>query len=188
MTDYLAAYFDEDHQIAQRLDRQVIAEMLDLLHKLYQRKGRLFILGNGGSAANASHAVNDFRKIAHIEAYTPSDNIAELTAWANDIGFDVTYQHWLAESHLQANDMLLVLSVGGGTTTISRNLTNVMGYARSIDCPIISIVGRDGGAAKELSTKCILIPTVNENTITPHVEDWQLLIIHYLTKELSHSL
>lgn len=188
MTDYLAAYFDEDHQIAQRIERQVIADTLDLLYQLRKRRGRLFVLGNGGSAANASHAVNDFRKIAHIEAYAPSDNIAELTAWANDFGWDVVYEHWLEESNLNQDDALFILSVGGGSVDVSRNLVRAMRKAQVVGASILSIVGRDGGMAKELSTVCIHIPTVNENTITPHVEDWQLLIVHYLTKELSHTL
>lgn len=186
--NYFDTYLAEHAQLAQRIDRTAVDNAVNLLYELRKHNGRLFIVGNGGSAANASHAVNDFRKIAHIQAYAPSDNIAELTAWANDIGFDVVYQKWLAESCILSNDTLLVLSVGGGTPTTSRNLMSAMGYADSMDCPIISIVGRDGGIAKELSAVCILVPTVNENTITPHVEDWQLLLIHYLTKELNHRL
>jgi D-sedoheptulose 7-phosphate isomerase len=186
MTDYISTYLQETNEIAALIDRQAIASAIDLLYDLRQRRGRLFILGNGGSAANASHAVSDFRKSVGFEAYAPSDNVAEMSAWANDVGWDVAYERWLDESYLNENDALLVLSVGGGSPDTSRNLCLAMRSAVARRASILSIVGRDGGMAKELSTVCILVPTVNEERITPHVEGWQAVLLHLIFNELRY--
>lgn len=181
---YTTIYLHETIEIAEGIDIEPITAALDLLRALRQRGGRLFILGNGGSAANASHAVNDFRKIARIEAYAPTDNVAELTAWANDKGWQYTFCHWLEESRLSARDMLLILSVGGGSAQTSRNLMEAMNVASARSCPILSIVSRDGGKAKELSDVCILIPVVNKDRVTPHAESWQSILLHLLINAL----
>ncbi len=181
---YISTYLEETKQIADQIDQDAIASAIGLLRQLKQRNGRLFILGNGGSAANASHAVNDFRKIAGIEAYAPTDNVAELTAWANDEAWYTTFYKWLVESRLCNNDMLLVLSVGGGSATTSTNLVKAMSYAKYRETHIAAIVGRDGGKARELADVCILVPTVNEKHITPHAESWQAIIWHLLANAL----
>lgn len=177
---FISDYLHETVQVASLIDRVAIDHAIDLLRDLKYRNGRLFILGNGGSAANASHAVNDFRKIAGIEAYAPTDNVAELTAWANDVAPDVMFINWLAESRLAATDALLVLSVGGGGPDISHNLVRAMNYARTMRCPMLSIVSRDGGRAKEVSDVCILIPVICPERVTPHAEEWQSVILHLI--------
>lgn len=176
----LKLYLSEIKTIADQIDQTQVDRALDYLKHCKQVEGRLFILGNGGSAANASHAVNDFRKIANIEAYAPSDNVAELTAWTNDLSWRDVYSSWLFESHLCFTDVVMVLSVGGASQTTSANLVDAMRYAVHKQAAIISIVSRDGGMARELSTACILIPPLNEKTITPHAESWQAIIWHYL--------
>jgi D-sedoheptulose 7-phosphate isomerase len=137
-------------------------------------------LGVGGSAANASHAVNDFRKIAGIEAYAPTDNVAELTAWTNDESWECVFARWLEGSRLQARDVLLVLSVGGGSERASLNLVRAMEYAKNIGAEITAIVSRDGGKARELADAHLLIPVVSNERITPHAEGWQTVIWHLL--------
>lgn len=180
-------YFLENVRIAEQIKDAEVDKALALLCKLRLRRGRLFILGNGGSAANASHAVNDFRKIAGIEAYAPSDNVAELTAWANDVSWQQAYVNYLQTSNIGNNDMLLILSVGGGSHTISNNLTLAMEFAKARNIEIVSIVSRDGGVAREYSTVCILIPVVNEKRITPHAESWQSIIWHLLCLALQEE-
>lgn len=177
---YIETYLAETAEILTRLSKEDIAHVAAELAKVRQYSGRLFILGNGGSAANASHAVNDFRKIAGIEAYAPTDNVAELTARINDDGWASSYCEWLKGSHLRSNDALLVLSVGGGSGTTSVNLVLAMGYARSVHAPILSIVGRDGGYARTASTACVLVPVVSEQRITPHAEEMQSVVLHLL--------
>jgi D-sedoheptulose 7-phosphate isomerase len=140
--------------------------------------------GLGGSAANASHAVNDFRKIAGIEAYTPVDNVAELTAWTNDVGFDCVFVNWLDTSRLAARDCVMVLSVGGGSESTSHNLVLAMRRARAVGASIVSIVSRDGGAARQHSDACVLIPVVSEGNITPHAEGWQAVIWHLVVNAI----
>lgn len=177
-------YFNEVKQIIDQLDYSEIKKMLDELRALKERGGRLFILGVGGSAANASHAVNDFRKIAGIEAYAPTDNVAELTAITNDIGWDATFANWLEVSRGQAGDALLVLSVGGGSPTTSQNIVEALNHAREKGIKILGIVSRSGGETKRLANACILIPIVNERNITPHAESFQAVIWHYLVNNL----
>jgi D-sedoheptulose 7-phosphate isomerase len=181
--DFLA----EATEIIAKLDVASIEKAVSLLVSTRAGGGRLFILGVGGSAANASHAVNDFRKIAGIEAYAPTDNVAELTARANDEGWSSIFDSWLRTSHLRANDLLLIFSVGGGNVeqNISPNLVAALKYAKSVGAKIIGIVGRDGGYTATVADACVLIPTVNAAHITPHTEAFQAVVWHLL---VSHPL
>jgi D-sedoheptulose 7-phosphate isomerase len=184
MSDFVATFLDETAQIARTINRAAIAAAIGELKALKSRGGRLFLIGVGGSAGNASHAVNDFRKIAGIESYAPSDNVSELTARINDEGWETCYSNWLRGSRLSQNDMLIVFSVGGGSATTSLNLVRSMELARDVKCPILSIVSRDGGKARELSTVCILVPVVAKERITPHAEAWQAVIWHLLVNAI----
>jgi D-sedoheptulose 7-phosphate isomerase len=167
-------------KIAESLDTCEIERAVAILANTRQRGGRLFILGVGGSAANASHAVNDFRKIAGMEAYAPTDNVAELTARTNDHGWDTVFEAWLAGSRLRAEDTLLVFSVGGGNMqkNVSPNLVKALEYARQIGASIVGIVGRDGGFTAQVADACVLIPTVNAVHVTPHTEAFQATVWH----------
>ncbi len=178
--DYAVQYLKETTEIAGNVNREAIAQTAAALSELKRRGGRLFILGVGGSAANASHAVNDFRKIAGIEAYAPTDNVAELTAWTNDEGWEGVFVNWLKESKLCSKDALLILSVGGGSETASMNLVLAMEYAGAVTSTILAIVSRTGGKARELADVAILIPVVSDERITPHAEGWQAVILHLL--------
>ncbi|MFH0938898.1 MAG: SIS domain-containing protein [Planctomycetota bacterium] len=180
MSDFIATFLDETAQIARQIDRLSIAAARDEMKAVKARGGRLFIVGVGGSAGNASHAVNDFRKIGGIESYAPSDNVSELTARVNDESWEVSYANWLKGSRLNRNDLLLVFSVGGGSATTSLNLVRAMELARDVGCAIVSVVSRDGGVAKKLSTACVLVPVVSQDRITPHAEIWQSVIWHLL--------
>lgn len=173
-------YLNETIEILKQIDRNKIQQILDILKNL---NGRLFILGVGGSAGNASHAVNDFRKIMGIEAYTPTDNVSELTAITNDDGWENTFQHWLLRSKLNKNDCILVFSVGGGTSKTSSNIVQALEYGKFVKCKIIGIVGRDGGFTHKVADVCLIIPTVNEKTITPHTEEFQSIIWHLIVNE-----
>jgi len=183
--NYIGKYLKETEEMIRLIDTLSIAKMIEVLERIKNNKGRLFILGVGGSAANASHAVNDFRKIVGIESYTPVDNVAELTAWTNDLGFEFIFVKWLEISKLNKNDCVMVLSVGGGTDTTSKNLVLAMDYAKEAGAPIVSIVSRDGGKAIKVSDACILIPTVAKKRITPHAEAWQGLLLHLIVNALS---
>lgn len=178
-------YLDETREILGRLDHDAIERMASALAALRNRGGRLFVLGNGGSAANASHAVNDFRKIAGIEAYAPMDNVAELTARTNDDGWETTFAAWLRVSRLEPFDAVLVLSVGGGSAPVSQNIFRAVSYARDKGTPVLGIVGRDGGRTAEVASACVLIPTVDEERVTPHAEEMQSVVLHLL---VSHPL
>src|ERR1700735_4309357 len=175
-------FLAEAAQIIANLDVASIEKAAALLAGARGAGGRLFVLGVGGSAANASHAVNDFRKIAGIEAYAPTDNVSELTARANDEGWSSIFDSWLRTSRLRANDLLLVLSVGGGNLeqNVSPNLVAALKYAKSVGAKIIGIVGRDGGYTATVADACVLIPTVNAAHITPHTEAFQAVISHLL--------
>ena len=172
----------ETKQIIDSLNLIYIEKMVDLLLELRQKQGRLFFLGVGGSAANASHAVNDFRKIVGIEAYTPTDNIAEFTARINDDGWKSVFSNWLAASHLSPKDLLFVLSVGGGDLekNISPNLVAALDYCKKQGSKIVGILGRDGGYTAKLADAYVLIPTVNIDHITPHAEAFQAVIWHLI--------
>jgi D-sedoheptulose 7-phosphate isomerase len=156
--------------------------MVSLLADLRRRMGRLFILGVGGSAGNASHAVNDFRKIVGIEAYAPTDNVSELTARTNDEGWASVFVEWLKVSRLQSNDMVFVFSVGGGNLdkNISPNLVTALQHAKSVGAQVVGVVGRDGGYTAKVANACVIIPTVNAETVTPHSEAFQAVIWHLL--------
>lgn len=179
---YSRQHLDEAIKIADSLDCTVIEKIVDLLVNLRERKGRLFLLGVGGSAANCSHAVNDFRKIVGIEAYTPADNVSELTARTNDEGWESVFSEWLKVSRLSANDMVSVFSVGGGNLekNVSPNLVSALKLAKETGAKIIGIVSRDGGYTAKVADACIIIPVVNPETITPHAEAFQAVIWHLL--------
>ncbi len=180
--NYVKQYVEEALLILKQLDQSAVERTADLLLELRERGGRLFLLGVGGGAGHASHAVCDFRKIAQIEAYSPSDNISELTARVNDDGWESCYENWLRGCHLNDADMIFVFSVGGGDATknISANLVRALDYAREVDATICGVVGRDGGYTAQVADACVLVPVVNPYTITPHTESFQALIWHLL--------
>ena len=175
-------FLAEAKEVIDRLDPASIENAASLLALTRSAGGRLFIVGVGGSAANASHAVNDFRKLAGIEAYAPTDNVAELTARVNDEGWPTVFDAWLRISRLRANDLVLVLSVGGGDVekNVSPNLVAALQYAKSVGAKILGIVGRDGGHTAKVADVCIIIPTVNPTHVTPHTEAFQAIVWHLL--------
>ena len=175
-------YLGEAAQIIGKLDRQAIDRMVDLLVQTRTQGGRLFVLGVGGSAGNASHAVNDFRKIAGIETYAPTDNVSELTARANDEGWETVFAAWLAGSRLNAQDLVMVLSVGGGNRemNISTNLVAALEYAKKIGAKVCGIVGRDGGFTAKVADVCVIVPTISPQSVTPLSESFQAVIWHLL--------
>jgi D-sedoheptulose 7-phosphate isomerase len=186
---YAQQHLDEAARVLAGLDAIAIEEMAALLASVRERGGRLFFLGVGGSAANCSHAVNDFRKLAGFEAYTPADNVSELTARTNDEGWASVFVSWLKGSRLTANDAVFVLSVGGGSAeqNISPNLVVALQYARQVGAAVVGIVGRDGGYTALVADACVIVPTVNPATITPHAESvqsvvWHLLVSHPVLK------
>ena len=175
-------HISETVQILNQIDSGLVERLVDYLVDLKSRKGRLFVLGVGGSAGNSSHAVNDFRKLAGIEAYAPSDNISELTARANDEGWNTIFSGWLRVSNLSKNDCLFILSVGGGSkeSNVSVNLVEAIDYAIEVGAGVTGIVGRDGGHTARNSDICVIIPVVNPDTVTPHSESFQAIIWHLL--------
>ena len=184
---YTRTYLDQASQILNALDVSAIDRMVGLLVALRERGGRLFFLGVGGGAGHASHAVNDFRKIAGMEAYAPTDNVSELTARTNDDGWESVFISWLKGSRLSAKDMVFVFSVGGGDLhhNVSANLVRALEYAREVDSVVCGIVGRDGGYTAQVANECVVIPTVSSATITPHTESFQSLIWHLLVSHPS---
>jgi len=182
---YTEQYLKETQTIAQTIDQEQIVKTAEIIAGLKQSNGRLFILGVGGSAASASHAVNDFRKIAGIETYTPTDNVAELTARTNDDGWNTTFTEWLKTSKLGENDALLVLSVGGGSDTTSLNIKEAIDLALSKNAKIAAIVSRDGGYARKKADACVLVPVVSDERITPHAEGWHGIVWHLIVNALS---
>ena len=184
---YADQYLDEVAQILKTLDRQAVEHIARELGELRARGGRIFFLGVGGGAGNASHAVNDFRKIAGIEAYTVTDNVSELTARINDDGWDSSYAEWLRGSRLRDTDMLFVFSVGGGdeARNISPNIVKALQYAKTVGARICGVVGRDGGFTARVADACVVVPVVNPGTVTPHTESFQAVIWHLL---VSHPL
>lgn len=175
-------YLSEATEILSKISVKKIDEIVELLFDIKNSGGRLFVLGVGGSAANASHAVNDFRKLADIESYAPTDNISELTARTNDEGWETVFSSWLITSKLSVRDAILVLSVGGGSVerNVSVNLCSAIDEARRVGARIIGIVGRDGGYTSQLADVCLIIPTVNPATVTPHSETFQALVWHLI--------
>ncbi|STX41673.1 Phosphoheptose isomerase [Legionella donaldsonii] len=179
---YTKQHLNETIEILNQLDISAIEQMVTCLATLKETGGRLFFLGVGGSAANCSHAVNDFRKIIGIEAYTPTDNVAELTARTNDDGWATTFVEWLKVSKLSNKDMVFIFSVGGGNLieNVSPNLVMALQHAKTIGAKITGIVGRDGGYTAQVADVCIIIPTINKETITPHTEALQAVVWHLL--------
>jgi len=180
--EYAQQHLNESIEIIRRLDVDAIERIADSLVELRERGGRLFFLGVGGSAANCSHAVNDFRKIAGIESYAPTDNVSELTARTNDEGWASVFAGWLRVSKLSAADAIFVFSVGGGDLekNVSPNLVLALQYAKQVGAKILGIVGRDGGYTAKLANACVVVPTVNADTVTPHTEAFQAVLWHLL--------
>jgi len=183
--NYSKRYLEEVGQIAQRIDLKQVEKAIDILCALRERGGRLFMLGVGGSAANCTHAVNDFRKLAGIETYAPVDNVAELTARTNDEGWETVFAAWLEVSRLNSKDVIFVLSVGGGNKerNVSANIVHALEYAKKQGAQIMGIVGRDGGYTAKVADACVLIPTMSDDTITPHAEAWQGVIWHLMVSD-----
>lgn len=179
---YAEQHLRETIEIARMLDASLLEKMVAALVALRDRGGRLFILGVGGSAANASHAVNDFRKITGIEAYAPTDNVSELTARTNDEGWATVFAEWLRGSRLNDKDAVLVLSVGGGSLekNVSPNLVSALQFAKEAGATVLGITGRDGGYTAQAADICVIIPTVNPNNVTPHSEAFQAVVWHLL--------
>jgi D-sedoheptulose 7-phosphate isomerase len=175
-------YFAEVQEIASRVDCDVIERIAHGLASLRDRGGRLFLLGVGGSAANCSHAVNDFRKLCHIEAYTPVDNVSELTARINDDGWETAFVEWLAISRAHQNDAVFILSVGGGDAEhrVSVNLVHALNHARQRGLAIFGVVGRHGGYTKQVGDAVVVVPTVSDIRVTPHAEAFQAAVWHCL--------
>lgn len=184
---YARQHLDEAAEILRRLDADAIDRMATLLADVRAQGGRVFFLGVGGSAGNCSHAVNDFRKIAGIESYAPTDNVSELTARTNDEGWASVFAEWLKISRLQARDALFILSVGGGNLekNISPNLVEAIQLAKAVGAKVTGVVGRDGGYTAQAADACVVVPTVNPDTITPHAEAFQAVVWHLL---VSHPL
>ncbi len=187
---YINQYLDEAIKIIEQLDSTKIEKMVTLLVKVREDGGRLFFLGVGGGAGNASHAVNDFRKIAGIEAYAPTDNVSELTARTNDDGWESVFVKWLKVSKLSENDMVFVFSVGGGNLekNISANIVKALEYAKSAGAKICGIVGRDGGYTAKVADACVIVPVVNKDSVTPHTESFQVLVWHLLVSHPELSI
>ncbi len=180
--EFIAHYLDETTEVLHRLDRAAIGRVVDRLARLREGGGRLFVLGVGGGAGHASHAVNDFRKIAGIEAYAPTDNVSELTARTNDEGWETVFAAWLRGSRLAAADMVFVFSVGGGDLerNVSPNLVRALEHAKAVGATVCGIVGRDGGYTAQVADACVVVPIVNPATITPHTEAVQAVLWHLL--------
>jgi D-sedoheptulose 7-phosphate isomerase len=175
-------HLEESIEITRQISAEKIEELVENLSSVKKAGGRLFIIGVGGSAANASHAVNDFRKLAGIETYAPTDNVAEITARTNDEGWPTVFSEWLKISKLLPKDCIFILSVGGGDkeNNVSPNIVEAIDYAKQVGSKIIGIVGRDGGYTAQHSDCCIIIPTVNPNSVTPHSESFQSVIWHLM--------
>jgi D-sedoheptulose 7-phosphate isomerase len=182
LMNYAEQHLREATEIIGRFDIGSIEKTADLLAQLRSRRGRLFLLGVGGSAANCSHAVNDFRKICGIEAYAPTDNVSELTARTNDEGWASVFSEWLKVSRLSSNDAVLVFSVGGGNVekNVSPNLVTALQHAKSVGATVLGVVGRDGGYTASVADACVIVPTVNLQNVTPHTEAFQAVVWHLL--------
>lgn len=182
MTNFSRNHLKECVRIIETLDDSIIEKMADLIDEVRTNQGRLFFLGVGGSAGNASHCVNDFRKIVGIESYAPTDNVSELTARTNDEGWDTVFSEWLKISRLNSKDAVFVLSVGGGNIekNVSPNLVKALIHAKDVNAKILGIVGRDGGYTAKVADAAVVIPVVNQDTITPHSEAFQAVVWHLL--------
>lgn len=180
--DYIDSYLKEVRQVVEGIDKDSIYKMIEVLKDVRDQKGRLFIIGVGGGAGNASHAVNDFRKLAGIETYAPTDNVAELTARTNDDGWHSVFARWLHVSSIGEKDAVMVFSVGGGNAekNVSANIVEALKLAKSVKARVIGIVGRDGGYTKQVADACVVVPTVNSETVTPHTESFQAVVWHLI--------
>jgi D-sedoheptulose 7-phosphate isomerase len=179
---FASQFLEEVQQVTQRLDAAAVERVVDELARVRERGGRLFILGVGGSAANASHAVNDFRKICGFECYAPTDNVSELTARTNDEGWATVFSEWLKGSRINQRDGLLVFSVGGGNLekNVSPNLVSAIQVAQQVGASVVGVVGRDGGYTAKSAAACVIVPTVNPEHVTPHSEAFQAVVWHLL--------
>ncbi|MCC7178091.1 MAG: SIS domain-containing protein [Acidobacteria bacterium] len=179
---YSDQHLAEAAEVLQKLDRAAIERVVDVLAEVRARGGRLFFLGVGGSAGNCGHAVNDFRKLAGFEAYAPTDNVSELTARTNDEGWETVFEAWLKGSRLTREDGLFVFSVGGGSLekNVSPNLVRALQFARQVGAAVVGVVGRDGGYTATVADACVIVPTVNPETVTPHSEAFQAVVWHLL--------
>ncbi len=180
--NFTKRHLNQTAEIALLIDVEIVEQMISILSEVRHNGGRLFVLGVGGSAANAAHAVNDFRKLTGIEAYAPTDNVAELTARTNDEGWENTFEPWLQVSQLSSKDCLMILSVGGGNKErgVSVNLCNAMDTAKKRGASILGIVGRDGGYAKLMADACLVVPSIDPESVTPHTESFQEIIWHLM--------
>ncbi len=180
MSDFVDAHLKETAQIAESLDREAIDAVVRVLRDVRERGGRMFLLGLGGSAANCSQAANDFRKLANIEAYVPTDNVSELTARINDEGWEGVFAAWLGASRLGPDDVLFIMSVGGGDAerNVSPNLVAAIQYAKQVGARTVGIVGRDGGYTGKEADAAVIVPVVNDESITPHTEAFQAVVWH----------
>tara|TARA_B100000029_G_C17328075_1_gene870648 strand:+ start:68 stop:670 length:603 start_codon:yes stop_codon:yes gene_type:complete len=180
--NYSKQHLSEAINIINKIDSEKIEDIVKVIKEVKSKKGRIFFLGVGGSAGNCSHAVNDFRKIVGVESYAPTDNVSELTARTNDEGWNSVFVEWLKVSNLNKNDLIFVFSVGGGNVNknISVNLVEALKYAKSIKCSIVGVVGKDGGYTASVANSCLIIPTVNDQTITPHTEAFQAVVWHLI--------
>jgi D-sedoheptulose 7-phosphate isomerase len=179
---YTSRYLAETAKIAATIDQHAVNRMVDILRQVRDGGGRLFFIGVGGGAGHAGHAVNDFRKIAGIESYAPTDNVSELTARINDDGWDSSYVRWLQGSRLRAEDGLFVFSVGGGKVEkkISVNIVQSLQFAKKIGAKVVGVVGRDGGYTAQIADACVIVPTISADTVTPHTESFQAVIWHLI--------
>jgi D-sedoheptulose 7-phosphate isomerase len=182
ITPYTSMYFEEVIAITRQIDQLQIDKMVEILANLRRTSGRLFFLGVGGGAGNCGHAVNDFRKICGIESYAPTDNVSELTARVNDDGWDGVFVKWLEVSRIRTEDAVFVFSVGGGNAekNISANIVQALRLAKQRGAKVVGVVGRDGGYTKQIADACIVVPTVNPKTVTPHTEAFQGIVWHLL--------
>ena len=180
LTKYLTDYFSGAVSVIEKLSKKDVEKTVKILLALKKRKGRLFLLGVGGSAANCSHAVNDFRKICNIETYAPTDNVSELTARTNDEGWETIFSNWLKGSNLTKKDAIMVFSVGGGNLekNVSTNIVKALQYAKTVKATILGIVSRDGGYTKKVADACILVPVITPELITAYAEGYQAVIWH----------
>ena len=180
--DFINSYFEEAKKVIDGIDPETVEKTIEILNDVRSNKGRLFIIGVGGGAGNASHAVSDFRKLAGMEAYAPTDNVTELTARTNDEGFETFFAAWLRGSGLNNKDAVMVFSVGGGNAekNVSTNIVHALDYAKQVGARILGIVSRDGGYTKKMADACVLVPVINNDTITPHAESFQAVIWHLI--------
>ncbi len=180
--DHINQYFNEAKEIIDKIDREAVHKMIEVLEGVRNKKGRLFILGVGGGAGHAGHAVNDFRKLAAIEAYAPTDNVSELTARVNDDGWHTVFANWLLGSNIGPKDAVLVFSVGGGNAekNVSANLVEALKLAKSVGAMVLGVVGRDGGYTAQVADAAVVIPVVNPENVTPHTEAFQAVVWHLI--------